>query len=155
VAIALQAALLAEGSGEVHAGRRERGIALLHRDVQQARVSTFPLTDTLLPVVKAREHAGDTEGAPAQLRELLDRARNFRTGRFVVNHEAALPALPRSPVEAEASSLDRHMLRAHFALLQGQAIAAALLGDLSGANAFRAGRLASPLAAEFGEDDDN
>lgn len=158
---AQQAAAIAEGLYEVHAGKLDIGLSRLQGALQQARVLKFSLRDALIAMVKAHDLAGKPQLALIHLRELLNVTRRTQQERALVHHRMHLENLGLD-VDAAAAlvlqgrrlGLQRERVKTQLALLHRQSIAAELIEDPSGEHIFRVGKLSALLGAELGLDDD-
>lgn len=155
------AAAIAEGLCEVYAGEVDAGLARLQTCLEHARIMKSMMRDALIALVKAYEICGKPQMALVHLRELLHHTKKTQQEKALFHHKLHLerlgvaeePAL-YGAVQARSERLDRDRIRAQWALLQRQAIAAELIEDPSGEHSYRVGKLSGLLALEDGCDED-
>ncbi len=157
---------LAEGLVEVASQNRDIGFSRLQRALQFARETMpYALADGLHTIIKAYEIDGQPDAALVYMRELLrlkEDAANVAVRsqlRHVADSDTSVDrAAARVMFERHQDLRGRLILhdsvRANFALLEQQSVAAELHDDTTGEHCYRVGRLASILAREYGVEED-
>ena len=155
------AAAIAEGSYEVYSGNVDVGLTRLQNALAEARIMKSALRDALIALVKAYDMCGKPQLAYIHLRELLHHTKKTQQEKALLHHKLHLERLGEGsdPFEEALSvtaptKLNRDRIRAQWALLHRQAIAAELVEDPGGEHSYRVGKLAALLAAEDGCDED-
>lgn len=155
------AAAIAEGLCEVRVGHTDAGLSRLQTCLEQARIMKSMMRDALIALVKAYEMSSKPQLALVHLRELLHYTKKTQQEKALFHHKMHLERLgvaEDTPAYgeplAEPARLDRDRVRAQWALLQRQAIAAELIEEPSGEHCYRVGKLAGYLAAADGCDSD-
>ncbi len=155
------AAAIAEGLCEVCAGQVEAGLARLQTCLEHARIMKSMMRDALIALVKAYEISCKPQLALVHLRELLHHTKKTQQEKALFHHKLHLERLGvaeepavYNPLSRSPVGIDRDRIRAQWALLHRQAIAAELIEDPSGEHIYRVGKLAALLAAEDGCDED-
>jgi putative two-component system response regulator len=157
---------LAEGLVEVASQNRDIGFSRLQGALKFARESMpYVLADALYTIMKAYEIDGQPDAALVYLRELVrlkqdvaslavrSQLRHMANRDLSVDRDAAR-ALHERQEDLRGRLVLHDSVRANFALLEQQSVAAELHDDTTGEHCYRVGRLASILAREYGVEED-
>ena len=161
------AASVAEGLCEVHAGKADVGISRLTATLEKARLLRPMLRDTLAALVKSFEFLGQPQRALVYLREMMEATRQVQQDN-ALKHLKLHPdhigvalgegkidavALERREAALRGQVAEQELFRSRVEMLERLAVTAELRDDSTGEHSYRVGKLSALLAAEYGCDD--